>query len=92
MSGEEPFSCLLSPARRLKHCARQVAEERAATCPFLLSAHPRLLFLLPAPVFVKDWLGHKNMQNITLYAQLTTSLHQEVFAKLERHPKIVRVA
>ena len=26
-----------------------------------------------------------------IYAQITTSLRQEVFAKLERHPKIVRI-
>ena len=42
--------------------------------------------------YVADHLGHKNIQNTRIYAQITTSLHQEVFAKLERHPKIVRVA
>ncbi len=42
--------------------------------------------------YVVDHLGHKNIQNTQIYAQITTSLRQEVFAKLERHPKIVRVA
>ncbi len=42
--------------------------------------------------YVADHLGHKNIQNTKIYAQITTSLRQEVFAKLERHPKIVRVA
>ena len=42
--------------------------------------------------YVADHLGHKNIQNTRIYAQITTSLRQEVFAKLERHPKIVRVA
>ena len=42
--------------------------------------------------YVADHLGHKNIQNTCIYAQITTSLRQEVFAKLERHPKIVRVA
>ena len=37
-------------------------------------------------------IGHKNIQNTRIYAQITASLRQEVFAKLERHPKIVRVA
>ena len=42
--------------------------------------------------YVGDHLGHKNIQNTRIYAQITTSLRQEVFAKLERHPKMVRVA
>ena len=41
--------------------------------------------------YVADHLGHKNIQNLCIYAQITTSLRQEVFAKLEPHPKIVRV-
>lgn len=41
--------------------------------------------------YVADHLGHKNIQNTRIYAQITTALRQEVFAKLERHPKIVRV-
>jgi len=40
---------------------------------------------------VTDHVGHKNIHNTRIYAQITTALHQEVFAKLERHPKIVRV-
>jgi len=42
--------------------------------------------------YVADHLGHKNIQNTRIYAQIAISLRQEVFAKLERHPKIVRVA
>jgi site-specific recombinase XerD len=41
--------------------------------------------------YMADHLGHKNIQNTRIYAQNTTSLRQEVFAKLEQHPKIVRV-
>ena len=41
--------------------------------------------------YVADHLGHKNIQDTRIYAQITTSLRQEVFAKLERHPKIARV-
>jgi integrase/recombinase XerD len=41
--------------------------------------------------YVTDHVGHKNIQNTRIYAQITTALRQEVFAKLERHPKIVRV-
>ncbi len=41
--------------------------------------------------YVADHLGHKNIQNTRIYAQITTSLRQEVFAKLEHHPKIVRI-
>src|SRR5262247_687341 len=37
--------------------------------------------------YVADHLGHKNIQNTCIYAQITTALRQEVFAKLERHPK-----
>jgi len=40
--------------------------------------------------YVADHLGHKNIQNTQIYAQIT-SLHQEVFAQLEHHPKIVRI-
>ncbi len=36
--------------------------------------------------YVADHLGHKNIQNTRIYAQITTSLRQEVFAKLEHHP------
>ncbi len=36
--------------------------------------------------------AHEHIQNTRIYAQITTSLPQEVFAKLERHLKVVRVA
>jgi len=41
--------------------------------------------------YVADHLGHKNIQNTRIYAQITTALRQEVFVKLKRHPKIVRI-
>ena len=46
----------------------------------------------PGIEYVADHRGHKNIQNTRIYAQITTSLRPEVFANLERHPKIVRVA
>jgi site-specific recombinase XerD len=37
--------------------------------------------------YVADRLGHRNVQNTRIYAQITTSLRQEEFSKLERqHP------
>jgi len=45
----------------------------------------------PSSVDRADHLGHKNIRNTRIHAQNTTSLRQEVFAKLERYPKIVRV-
>lgn len=39
--------------------------------------------------YVADHLGHKNIQNARIHAQITTSLREEVFAQLERHLKIV---
>jgi hypothetical protein len=41
--------------------------------------------------YVADHLGHRNIQNTRIHAQITTSLRQKVFAKLEHHPKIVRI-
>src|SRR5215216_4296758 len=42
--------------------------------------------------YVADHLGHKNIQNTRIYAQITNPLREQVFRELERHPKIVRLA
>jgi integrase len=41
--------------------------------------------------YVADHLGHKNIQNTKIYAQITSPLREQVFRELERHPKIVRL-
>ena len=41
--------------------------------------------------FVADHLGHRNIQNTRIYAQITNPLREQVFRELEQHPKIVRV-
>ncbi|HSF29809.1 MAG TPA: tyrosine-type recombinase/integrase [Candidatus Tectomicrobia bacterium] len=41
--------------------------------------------------YVADHLGHKNIQNTKIYAQMTNPLREQVFRDLEQHPKIVRV-
>ncbi len=47
-----------------------------------LSASPCLVV-----EYVADHLGHKNIQNTRVYAQIS-----KVFRDLERHPKIVHIA
>jgi integrase len=42
--------------------------------------------------YVADHLGHKNIQNTRIYAQITNPLRERVFRELEQHPKIVRVS
>lgn len=42
--------------------------------------------------YVADHLGHKNIQNTRIYAQITTPLREQVFRELEQHPKIVRLS
>jgi hypothetical protein len=42
--------------------------------------------------YVADHLGHKNIQNTRIYAQITHPLREQVFRELEQHPKIVRPA
>jgi site-specific recombinase XerD len=42
--------------------------------------------------YVADPLGHKNIQNTRIYAQITNPLREQVFRELEQHPKIVRVS
>jgi site-specific recombinase XerD len=41
--------------------------------------------------YVADHLGHKNIQNTRIYAQITNPLREQVFRELEHHPKIVRI-
>lgn len=40
--------------------------------------------------FVKDHLGHVNIQNTMIYAQITDRRRQEMFEELERTPAIVK--
>ncbi len=42
--------------------------------------------------YVADHLGHRNIQNTRIYAQISHPLREQVFRELERHPKIVRIA
>jgi integrase/recombinase XerD len=42
--------------------------------------------------YVADHLGHKNIQNTRIYAQITNLLREEVFRELEQPPKIVRLS
>jgi integrase len=42
--------------------------------------------------YVADHLGHKNIQNTRIYAQITHPLREQVFRELEQHLKIVRVS
>src|ERR1700675_175461 len=42
--------------------------------------------------YVAAHLGHKNIQNTRIYAQISRPLREQVFRDLERHPKIVRIA
>ena len=42
--------------------------------------------------YVADHLGHKNIQNTKVYAQITNPYREQVFRELEQHPKVVRVS
>jgi site-specific recombinase XerD len=42
--------------------------------------------------YVADHLGHKNIQNTRIYAQITNPLREQVFREIEQHPKIVRIS
>jgi integrase len=41
--------------------------------------------------YVADHLGHKNIQNTRIYAQITNPLREQVFRELEPPPKLVRL-
>jgi integrase/recombinase XerD len=41
--------------------------------------------------FVKDHLGHTNIQNTMIYAQITNSRRQEAFDRIERSSKIAAI-
>ena len=42
--------------------------------------------------YVADHLGHRNIQNTRIYAQIFHPRREQVFRELERHPRIVRIA
>jgi len=39
-------------------------------------------------MFVKDWLGHKNIQNTLVYSQLTSRTREEQARKIFASPRI----
>jgi len=41
--------------------------------------------------YVQDHLGHVNIQNTIIYAQITNGRREKVFRELEKNPKIVKV-
>lgn len=41
--------------------------------------------------FVQDHLGHKNIQNTMIYAQITNKKREEIFRKLESNPEIAKI-
>ncbi len=41
--------------------------------------------------FVKDHLGHTNIQNTMIYAQITNSRREETFKRIEQSSKIAEV-
>ena len=41
--------------------------------------------------FVRDHLGHRNIQNTMIYAQITDKGRKEIFRRIERSSKIARV-
>jgi site-specific recombinase XerD len=41
--------------------------------------------------YVADHLGHKNIQNTKVYAQISNPFREQVCRDLEPHPKIVRL-
>jgi site-specific recombinase XerD len=42
--------------------------------------------------YVADHLGHQNIQNTRIYAQITNPLREQVFRNPEQHPKVVRLS
>ena len=41
--------------------------------------------------YVQDHLGHVNIQNTIIYAQITNGRREKVFRALEKSPEIVKV-
>jgi integrase/recombinase XerD len=75
--------------RRTLWCAIGVYGKRAGLPPekqkFHRLKHSMATYLLDAEAdlaFVKHWLGHKNIQNTTIYAQLTTGRQDAAARKL----------
>ena len=65
------------------------------TRKFATKPHSMAVHLLEAGrgiEYVADHLGHKNIQNTRIYAQITHPLREQVFRELEHHPKIVRIS
>ena len=86
--------------RRTLWCAMGVYEKRAGLPPekqrFQRLKYSMATHLRDAEAdlaFVKHWLGHKNIQNMTIYTQLTTDRHDAAARQLfvdhrvvESHP------
>jgi len=56
--------------------------------------HSRAVHLIEAGrgiEYVADHVGHRNIRNTRVYAQITNPLRDHVLRELEQHPKIVRV-
>ncbi len=66
----------LPPEKRKFHCLKH-----SIATP-LLNAKADL-------AFVKHWLGHKNIQSITVYAQLTTGRQDAAARKLFANHRVV---
>jgi hypothetical protein len=64
---------------------------QALACNMFLSMAVHLLESGRGIEYVADHLGHKNIQNTRIYAQITNPLREQVFRELEQHPKIVRI-
>jgi site-specific recombinase XerD len=59
-----------------------------------LLCHSIAVYLLEAGrgiEYVANYLGHKNIHNTRVYAQITNPLREQVFRERKQHPKIVRV-
>jgi site-specific recombinase XerD len=66
----------LPPEKRHFHCLKH------SIATHLIDAQADLLF-------VKDWLGHKNIQNTTAYTQLTNPTREEQARRIFASPRIV---
>jgi integrase/recombinase XerD len=66
-------------------CGRSVHSLRHSIAVHLLDAGRGI-------EYVADHLGHRNIQNTRVYAQISNQLREQVFRDLEQHPKIVRIA
>jgi site-specific recombinase XerD len=63
-------------------------------CHFHVLKHSIATHLLDAGAdirFVQDWIGHKNIQNTTVYAQISNKAREEQARKLFASPMIVAI-